>query len=140
VATVSDGWGGPLRRTAALVAVSLAGAVFVTALVTSLLEPRLVGRPLVAVVLRVKLFVTTFNVVMLSALAATYASVYRDIPNPFTLSLVVFTLALLLYALTSNPVVPVVLGFRPAAFGPFTFLPDLFAAVAVVVLFYQSQR
>ncbi len=36
--------------------------------------------------------------------------------------------------------VPAVLGFRPTPFGPFTFLPDLFAAVAVVVLLYQSQR
>lgn len=53
---------------------------------------------------------------------------------------VVFCVALLLYALTSNPVVVLVLGFRPLAFDPLTFLPDLFAAVATVGLLYQSQR
>jgi hypothetical protein len=53
----------------------------------------------------------------------------------------VSTVALRLYALTSNPLAAVVLGFHPAvSIGPFTFLPDLFAAVAVIVLLYQSYR
>jgi O-antigen ligase len=130
----------PLTRTAALVAVALVAALAVTVFVTAVLEPRLAGRPRLALVLQVKLFVTSFTVVTLIALAGTYLSLYRRLPNPFTLSLVVFCVALLLYALTSNPLVPAVLGFRPTPFGPFTFLPDLFAAVAVVVLLYQSQR
>ncbi|WP_240137712.1 hypothetical protein [Salinigranum salinum] len=132
--------GDPLTRTAALVAVALVVALVVSYLFTSAVGPRLIDRPRLALVLQVKLIVTTFTVVLLLALAGTYASLYRDLPNPFTLSLVVFCVALLLYALTSNPVVVLILGFRPTPFGPFTFLPDLFAALATVVLLYQSQR
>ncbi|WP_195759376.1 MULTISPECIES: hypothetical protein [Haloferax] len=114
------------------------------ALVVTLAVPALLGRdlrPRLALFLQVKLFVSTFNVALLVALAYNYVRVYRDLPNPFTMSLVVFTFALLLYALTSNPLAAVVFGFRPAvSIGPFTFLPDLFAAVAVVVLLYQSYR
>jgi hypothetical protein len=132
--------GDPLTRTATLVAVALVVSLVVAFLFDSVVGPRLIDRPRLALVLQVKLLVTTFTVVLLVALAGTYASLYRELPNPFTLSLVVFCLALLLYALTSNPVVVLLLGFRPLPFGPFTFLPDLFAAVATVVLLYQSQR
>ncbi|SFR51990.1 hypothetical protein [Halogeometricum limi] len=114
------------------------------ALVATVFTPVLAGRPVdlrLPMLLRVKLFVSTFNVALLVALAYNYVRVYRDLPNPFTMSLVVFTLALLLYALTSNPLAAVLFGFRPTvSIGPFTFLPDLFAAVAVVVLLYQSYR
>ena len=100
---------------------------------------RLDRLPELAFLLSAKLFVSTFNVVVLVALVATYLSVYRDIPNQFTLSLLLFCLALLLYALTSNPLVQLYLGFRgDAQLGLFTFLPDLFAGVAVVALLYQS--
>ena len=79
------------------------------------------------------------SVVVLLALVATYLSIYRDIPNQFTLSLLLFCLALLLYALTSNPLVQIYLGFRGGVqLGLFTFLPDVFAALAVVALLYQS--
>ena len=132
--------GDPLTRTVAFVAVALVAALVVAVLFSTAVGPRLFDRPRLVLVLQVKLVVTTFTVVLLLVLAGTYASLYRELPNPFTLSLVVFCVALLLYALTSNPVVLLVLGFRPAPLGLFTFLPDLFAAIATVVLLYQSQR
>lgn len=105
-----------------------------------LLGPRLGNVPRLAFLLNVKLFVSTFNVVVL-ALVATYASIYRGMPNPFTLSLTLFSLALLLYALTSNPAIHVLLGFRGSPLlEPFTFVPDGFAGVAIAVLLYQSYR
>ncbi|MFC7202572.1 hypothetical protein ACFQJC_03535 [Haloferax namakaokahaiae] len=114
------------------------------ALVATLGLPAVLGRPLgprLALFLQVKLLVSTFNVVLLVALAFNYLRVYFDLPNPFTMSLVVFTVALLLYAVTSNPLAAIVFGFRPqVSIGAFTFLPDLFASVAVVVLLYQSYR
>ena len=77
--------------------------------------------------------------VMLLALLWNYVAVYRDIPNRFTLSLLLFTVALLLYAVSSNPLLPIVLGFsHGTTLGPFVFLPDVFASIAVVVLLYQS--
>lgn len=87
----------------------------------------------------IKLFVSTFNVVVLFALLWNYVVIYRDMPNPFTLSLTVFCVALLLYAVSANPLVPLLLGFQHGAtLGPFTFLPDVFASVAAVILLYQS--
>lgn len=103
--------------------------------------PRIDHRPRLAFLLSIKLFVSTFNIVVLLALVATYVSLYRDLPNRFTLSLIVFSGALLLYALASNPVVQLLFGFRGGvSLGPFVFLPDLFAGVAIVVLLYQSYK
>ena len=90
-------------------------------------------------VLRIKLFVTTLNVVVLLALLWNYIAIYRDLPNRFTLSLLLITVALLLYAVSSNPLLPLLLGFRHGTtLGPFVFIPDVFASIAVIVLLYQS--
>lgn len=136
---MSDAEPDPTTRT---LLVTLIGVL--VALVATLVVPVLLGRdirPRLAFFLQVKLLVSTFNVVLLVALAYNYVRVYRDLPNPFTMSLVVFTVSLLLYAVTSNPLAAIVFGFRPqVSIGAFTFLPDLFAAVAVVVLLYQSYR
>lgn len=92
-------------------------------------------------VLRVKVFISTLNVVLIGALLLNYVSIYRDIPNKFTLSLIIFSMALLLYAISSNPLIQVVLGFRGGVgLGPFTFLSDLFASVAIITLLYQSHK
>lgn len=87
------------------------------------------------------MFISTFNVLVLLALLWSYAAVYRDLPNRFTGSLLLVTVALLLYALASNPVVHLLFGYGgTTGLGPFSFLPGLFAAVAVTVLLYQSFR
>ena len=132
----------PLVRTLALAGFALIVALALTYLFTRVfLGPRLVGRPRLAFALSAKLFVSTFNIVLLLALTATYAAIYRALPNRFTLSLGLFSVALLLYAVTSNPVLQVLAGVRPTPqLGVFTFLPDLFAGLAVVLLLYQSQK
>ena len=90
-------------------------------------------------VVQAKLFVTTLNVVLLLVLLWNYVNIYRELPNRFTLSLLIVTVALLLYALSSNPLVTLGMGFRHGSMlGPFTFLPDIFATVAIVILLYQS--
>lgn len=92
-------------------------------------------------VMQVKVFLSTFNVLLLLALTWSYLSVYRGLPNRFAGSLVLVSVALLLYALASNPLVYLLFGFRGGGgLGPFTFLSDAFASVAVVVLLYQSLR
>jgi hypothetical protein len=99
------------------------------------------GQPSFEPVLQAKILLSTFNLVVLLALGWSYLSLYRELPNQFTGSLLLVTSALFLYALSSNPVVSLVFGYRGGiGLGPFTFLPDLFAAVAVVTLLYQSYR
>jgi hypothetical protein len=138
----ADDGGDPVVRTLIVAAFAVLLAIALTYLFGRFfLGPRLDGHPRLAFALAVKLFVSTFNVAVLLALVATYGALYRDIPNRFTLSLILFSVALLLYALTSNPVVQVFAGVRPTPqLGVFTFLPDLFAGVAVVALLYQSNR
>lgn len=92
-------------------------------------------------VVRAKVFLTTFTMLALLALGWSYVTLYRDLPNRFTGSLLLVTGALFFYALSSNPVVSLLFGYRGGVgLGPFTFLPDLFAAIAVVVLLYQSYQ
>lgn len=128
-------------RTALVVAVAVLIAGLVAIATSSVVPFTLTVRPPIGVesAVRVKLFVTTFNVVLFGTLFWNYVTVYRDLSNKFTLSLVVFAVALLLYALSSNPLVSLLLGFRHGTtLGPFTFIPDVFASLAAVVLVYQS--
>lgn len=135
----------PGQRTLVVAGATLVLALAVTFVLTALLARGPLGqRPALAFFLRLKLLVSTFNVVLLVTLTWTYVSLYRDLPNPFTRSLILVTTALLLYALTSNPLVHILLGFSlrgvVAGLGPFTVLPDVFASVAVVVLLHQSYK
>lgn len=141
---------------AAKVGLIVAGAAAISALVTLLVDPQTIGQmgrgmgrgmatgmeqdPSPAQFGNVQLFLSTFNVILLAVLAGTYVQLYRQLPNRFTFSLILFSIALLLYALASNPAVHLLFGYRGSGLGPFVFLPDLFAAVAVTVLLYQSYQ
>jgi hypothetical protein len=130
------------------VGVIVGAAAIISAAIALLLDPQLVsgmGRGMgqgvhsFELVTEVRLFLSTLNVLLLLVLAWSYLVVYRDLPNRFTLSLLLFSIALLLYAVASNPAIHLLFGYRGGpALGPFAFLPDLFAAVAVTVLLYQS--
>jgi hypothetical protein len=124
------------------------GAVIVALVVVAFIPERVyrprLGRmpPAVTMLLQVKLFVTTANLVLILALTGTYAQLYRDLPNKYTRSLLLLSFALVFYAFTSSPLVQLLLGLRPRPrpeVGVFGFLPDLFVGVAVVVLLYQSR-
>ncbi|GAD51506.1 hypothetical protein MBEHAL_0266 [Halarchaeum acidiphilum MH1-52-1] len=127
-----------LRRTAALLVVAVAVAAGVVVALPGLLMP-FYPPGVFGVLVRAKVFFATLVVVLLAALFVTYARLYRELPTRFTRGLLLFTAALLLYAATANPVLPLLLGFgRPRPIGPFTFLPEAFTCVAVLVLYYQS--
>lgn len=134
----------PTRKVAVIVGV----AAVVSAIVALLVDPQLIGSMGRGMgqrvhtfdqVTAVRLFLSTFNILLLLVLAWSYLTVFRELPNQFTFSLVLFTAALLLYAVASNPMVHLLFGFRGGpGLGPFAFLPDLFAAIAVTLLLYQS--
>ena len=88
----------------------------------------------------VRTVLTTINVALLIFLFATYLGIYRKIKSEFTIGLMVFSMVLLLYALSSNPLVQYVFGFRAFGLGPFAMLPDLFTFVALAVLLYLTFR
>ncbi len=130
-----------LLKTGAVVGI----AALISAIVTLTTELPALGLPThgppvgIETVIQAKLFLTTLNAIVLLAILWNYLRVYQDLPNRFTLSLLLFTVALLLYAVASNPLLPVIMGFQHAStLGPFMFLPDVFASIAVIVLLYQS--
>ncbi len=129
----------PLESTAALTAIGTIIAFAIGLFLPGLsLDPRMSNY--VEAIIRVKIFFTTFNSVFLAVLVADYARLYRDLPNKYTVSLLILGISLLLFALTAHPVVHVLFGFVPrVSVGPFTFLPDLFVSMAAITLFYQSQ-
>jgi hypothetical protein len=83
---------------------------------------------------------STVNVALLIFLFFTYLGIYRKIKSEFTLGLMVFSIILLFYALSSNPLLQRVFGFRAFGLGPFAMLPDLFTCVALSVLLYLTFR
>ncbi len=81
---------------------------------------------------------STLNVTLLIFLLATYLQMYISGKTEFTLWLAIISSVLLLNALTSNPLVHWIFGFRAFGLGPFAMLPDLFTCAALVVLLYLT--
>ena len=88
----------------------------------------------------VKVVLTTINAALLIFLFSAYLGMYRKMKSHFTIGLMVFSVVLLLYALSSNPLLHGVFGFRAFGLGPFAMLPDLFTCVALAVLVYLTFR
>lgn len=130
-----------LTKTLIVLALGLLVSATVTAVssVPTTIMPPHAPQGAMELMLSAKLFISTFNVVLLVVLLYNYASIYRDLPNRFTLSLTLVTIALLFYAISSNPLLPLLMGFHhDPMLGPFTFLPDFFATLAIIILLYQS--
>jgi hypothetical protein len=88
----------------------------------------------------VKTVISTVNVTLLVFLFITYVDIYRKIKSDFTVWLMIFTVILLFYALSSNPIVHWIFGFRAFGLGPFAMLPDLFTCAALIVLLYLTLK
>ena len=84
----------------------------------------------------VKTVISSINVMLLIFLLIGYIDIYRKTKSEFTIGLLIFSMTLLLYALSSNPLIHWLFGFRAFGLGPFAMLPDLFASVALSILLY----
>ena len=89
---------------------------------------------------KVKTMLSTVNATLLVLLLATYIDMYRKLKSEFTLGLILFSLILLLYAVTSNPLLQQFFGFWGIGLGPFAMLPDLFTSFALVILLYLTMK
>jgi hypothetical protein len=87
-----------------------------------------------------KTVISSVNTVLLLILLAIYLELYGKVKSEFTLGLIIYNLALLFYALTSNPLLHGRFGFTGFGLGPFAMLPDLFTLIASSVLLYLSQK
>jgi len=129
---------------ATLVAVALLAAIWATAHMpaTRPFDPRWpLGdriRGDIELFYTIKTVVSTVNATLLIFLLITYSDIYMKTKSEFTVGLVIFSMVLLLYALTTNPLVQWLFGFRAVGLGPFAMLPDLFACVALAILLYLT--
>lgn len=130
-----------LKKTALVIGIATFLGLLSTAIFSNVLrDPEGPIPEFIQIVIHIELFITTFNLVLLLALTWAYMSLYRDLPNKYSMSLVILSLMLLLYALTSNPFIHFLFGFPPSGeLGPFSFISDVFVGLAIIVLFYQSQ-
>ena len=87
-----------------------------------------------------KIVLSSANLILLTIVLVIYIGIYQKTKSQFSLGLVIFTIALLLYSFTSNPIMQGVGGFIVSGLGPFTMLPDLFTCIASAILLYLSRQ
>lgn len=85
-----------------------------------------------------KSVISTINVTLAFFLLAIYVDIYRKTSSEFTIGLIVFSIVILLNAITSHPLVHRIFGFWAVGLGPFAMLPELFTLIALIVLLYLS--
>ena len=87
-----------------------------------------------------KTVISTINATLLVFLLLIYADIYSKIKSEFTIGLIIFSMILLLYALSSNPLLQWLFNYRAFGLGPFAMLPDLFTTLALAVLLYLTMK
>ena len=98
-------------------------------------------RKLFEEVILAKVFFTSANIVLLSALSINYYRIYSEMSTKMARSLTVFSLALLMYALTSSPLLQALFGIRGGpGLGVFAYIPDLFVSIASGIILYESYQ
>jgi len=89
---------------------------------------------------KIQTILSSINATLLVFLLATYLDMYRKLKSEFTIGLILFSLTLLLYALTSNPLLQWIFGYQAFGLGPFAMLPEMFTTLAVAVLLYLTLK
>jgi len=81
------------------------------------------------------------NTGLLLYLIAIYVGIYRETKSNFSLCLLLFSATLLLYSVTSNPILIWLNGFQEVnILSVFNFLPDIFTTLASAILIYLSRQ
>jgi hypothetical protein len=97
-------------------------------------------RALLPYYLTAKAIIDTINSVLILGIVAIHINIYRRTGTKFSLGLVLFSTAFLLYTVVANPLVHRLLGFRRIGFGPLFIIPDLLTLIASAVLIYLSRQ
>jgi phosphoglycerol transferase MdoB-like AlkP superfamily enzyme len=95
-------------------------------------------RVLMDIYLKVKTMISLVNIVFIISLMSIYYGIYRQVKSKFTMGLIIVMLVLLMYALSSNPIIHVLFGYQAQGLGPFAMMPDIFTTIALGVLLYIS--
>jgi len=81
------------------------------------------------------------NTGLLLYLMYLYTGIYRETKSNFSLCLLLFSITLFLYSITSNPILIWINGFQSLSiFNIFNLLPDVFTTLASAILIYLSRQ
>jgi hypothetical protein len=87
-----------------------------------------------------RIILSSLNMVLYGYILYLYTQLYRETSSKFTLGLTLLSGALLVYSLTSNPMVlQLFRGSEPIWIGIFNFIPDIFASVAAFIMIYLTR-
>jgi hypothetical protein len=81
-----------------------------------------------------KTFFTLINIGLLIPLIIIYSKLYRNMPNRFTLGLILIIVSLLLNVVTASPFMIHLLGLISFRDGPLQFIPTIFTTIALILL------
>jgi hypothetical protein len=88
----------------------------------------------------IKVFFSTINAVLLTGLAVNYAKIYKNMPTNTSKIFLIFSSSLMFYAISSNPIVHLMFGYKFIPLGPFTYVPDLFVTAGTAAILYESYK
>lgn len=89
-----------------------------------------------------RIVVSSLNMILYGYILYFYTQLYNETHSNFSLGLMSFSAVLLIYSLTSNPLLFWVLrgmGTQPIWFNLFNFIPDLFASAAAIIMIYLTR-
>ena len=86
-----------------------------------------------------KSITSILNTLLLLYLIYIYYGIYKTTKSQFSLGLIVMTIALLLFTISSSPLTNWIIGDK-RLFGIFNFIPDIFTTIATIVLIYLSRQ
>jgi len=88
----------------------------------------------------IKVIISSLTLLLLVYLLYNYLEIYNKVKSEFSLGLIIMVLALFAYAITDNPLIHLLFGFRGAGLGPFSLMPSIFALISALVLVYLSRK
>ena len=88
-----------------------------------------------------RIIISTLNMVLYGYILYLYAQLYNETRSKFSLGLMSLSAVLLIYSVTSNPLLFFVFrGYGTQIwFNVFNVIPDVFASIAAVILIYLSR-
>jgi len=87
-----------------------------------------------------RIVISSLNIVLYGYITYFYVMLYRETESKFSLALAGLSVVLLVYALSSNPLLlSVIRGPDPLWTGVFSFIPDMLATVVAFILIYLSR-
>jgi hypothetical protein len=87
-----------------------------------------------------KTTITMMNIAISLILILLYFKIYNEVRSEFTIGLIVVMFALLIYCVTSNPLLLSLFGYRSFGTGPFMIIPDMFSTIGLATLLYLSLK